>query len=733
MTKQPKGKKHSVEDIIQSFQTEPTTAYKQLIECNYYYTGEMAAFFWKEYIALDLIALVNKFPESNSIFYKVRHLYTFYHLQRYFETEREQHREALLGLNPHPQVLVRALFLCIELGEASNGFNKLPQYTQESLTAVKQIIKFILPNLKASGQSDYSPSLVELSKMLIKIEMDMELLSSFADLFVEGGFEMKQQDDKGFLLCLPQGIDKRQSQYINNIIKTRIKRDYFRNKAQSNISAEEHFIKYDPVLKTDKGLMTVIVSEGAEVTSQTPGTTFGQVKNSFFEGINSEDIEIQIDVETRFLLTCLLQSFHYNYRQALAEIYEPNEEIAIHGHEIELVHGVTVSLYEILCAVSCLMAKADNYRYIDQWPDSGSIKEIMNNFLQQLNKDYPEAAKEEKYQAAISEVIKCYPEIEKVFEYKTPELFDGKIILGWFKQIEELSQLSDDKLNALLQLLASIDTLIPFNPLYKVGDKYFFSYKTCKQFDMGRILYDGFASDQMFNSGNKSNKAKRKSVGDAHNRREADFVKALEKQFATITPFAVGGLKYLENSKGKSKPEIDLIAYFPVENLILVIEAKLSNISPRTEKRKNEWVNGHIFKEGCKQIKRHLTYLSTKDGLKFIAESLGIGSEIISPQIYPLLVTDNFFVDHSSFRYNEEGDTVLCVSSFELIQLLLNEKIDKRQPDFLPSAEHISIRKLIEMIEQNIFWEFIAPDIENFHCSKALGLINEKYRISINL
>lgn len=733
MNKQPKEKKYSVEDIIQSFQANPATAYKQLIECNYYYTGEMAGLFWKAYAALDIRALVEKFPESISIFKRVEYLHSFYCLQLMYETERKQYREALVALNPNPQVLVKALFLCIELGEASNGYAKLPQYTLESLTAVKQILKAILPYLKESEQPDYSPSLVELAETLIKIEMDMGLLSSFADLFVEGGFEWKQQDGKGFLLCLPQGMDKRQSQYINNIIKTLVKRDFFRKKAQGNISTEEHFIKIDSKLKTDKGLATITVSEGVEITNQTPGTTFIKVKEELLENINSENAEVYQEAQLQLLHIHMQQSFHYHYRQALAQIYQPNEQIEIHNLEIELVPGVVVSLYEMLCAVSCLMAKADNYRYIDQWPDSGSIKGIFNSLLIVLDKEYPEAEKEEKYQAAIHEIIKCYPDIDKMFKHKTPEWFTNEVILGWFKQIEELSQLSDDKLDALLQLLASIDTPIPFNSLYKVGDKYYFSYKTCIQFDIGRILYDGFASDQLFNSGNKSNKAKRKSVGEAHNGREADFVTALEKQFATITPFAVSGLEYLINDREKIEPEFDLIAYFPLENVIFVIEAKLSNVSPRTEKRKNEWINYHIIEKACSQIQRHVTYLSTKAGLKFVAERLGFGAEIVSPQIYPLLLTDNFFVDHCSFSYNEEGDTVLCISSFELTQLLLNEKIDKRQPDFFSSPSEISVTNLIEWIERNIFWEFLHEDADRFEYSKSLCAINGEVRIEMKI
>lgn len=37
------------------------------------------------------------------------------------------------------------------------------------------------------------------------------------------------------------------------------------------------------------------------------------------------------------------------------------------------------------------------------------------------------------------------------------------------------------------------------------------------------------------------------------------------------------------------------------------------------------------------------------------------------------------------------------------------------------------------MIEQDIFWSFLTPDIENFHYSKSLSSVNEKYNISLNL
>ncbi|HRO74541.1 MAG TPA: hypothetical protein PLP27_00150 [Crocinitomicaceae bacterium] len=193
-------------------------------------------------------------------------------------------------------------------------------------------------------------------------------------------------------------------------------------------------------------------------------------------------------------------------------------------------------------------------------------------------------------------------------------------------------------------------------------------------------------------------------------------------------------LDYKSNPKhdfGGLKGEFDVIAYFEKENVIFPIQVKLSNVNPRTEKRKEEWVDERIRKEGVKQIKNDTTLLQMKLGLEFISESLKTNKTIKNPQIYPLIVTDNFFADHVSFSYNEKNEHVICVSYFELKHLLLNQKIHDKQADWQPFNTENIVCQLIEMIENNSFWNFLEKSSEKFKLNKTLFTINEENKIEI--
>jgi len=184
---------------------------------------------------------------------------------------------------------------------------------------------------------------------------------------------------------------------------------------------------------------------------------------------------------------------------------------------------------------------------------------------------------------------------------------------------------------------------------------------------------------------------------------------------------------------GDLKGDFDVIAYFEKENIILPIQVKLSNVSPRSEKRKEEWIVNRIEAKGIKQVVKDLKLLQSKSGLKFIADKLKIESEIKAPLIYPIVVTDNFFADHLSFSYNENDDSVICISYFELKHLLLNQKVHDKQADMKPLENSNAATRLIESIETNSFWNFLNEFADDFKYSKTLSAITDDWKIEMKV
>lgn len=119
--------------------------------------------------------------------------------------------------------------------------------------------------------------------------------------------------------------------------------------------------------------------------------------------------------------------------------------------------------------------------------------------------------------------------------------------------------------------------------------------------------------------------------------------------------------------------------------------------------------------------------------MKFIADKLKIESEIKAPLIYPIVVTDNFFADHLSFSYNENDDSVICISYFELKHLLLNQKVHDKQADMKPLENSNAATRLIESIETNSFWNFLNEFADDFKYSKTLSAITDDWKIEMKV
>lgn len=736
MSKQSNKIKVSIADIIQLFQTSPEQAYQELISSSYYFHKQPKSF-WNAYMQLDHNKLSKQFPDSTDTFNKVVWLKLFFDLSEFYKTERSKNIEALTTLNPDETSLIKSLFLCLELGETSFQPTNFPNYSEESLEAVKILMQEVLPLLKSENKTSYSLELAQLSNNFIKVQADMALLEEFLDAFVWADFQMiKKEDSKGFVLRLDHDKPKSENLFVLNHLKTIVKKDFKRKESHHQISEEVHFKKNDPKWKTQEGLATVVHGSGIKVISQTPGTTSLQAEDdSMLTNMSSADPKTRDDANLRMMKMMQEQNFHYQFRQALSQIHQPNDEIDIHALHLEIKNNVFVTLYDLLCVMSCLIAKADEFRYLSDLPN-GSIKAIKFQLMQNLLQRHPELTPEQLYSSANSIIIQSLSEIEKHLDMPAFIFIEHETVLNWLKIIEELKSKSEAELNAMIDLLASFDAPLPFNALYKIDNKYYFSYTTCGRFNLNQLLYDYYISDKLFNPNNKPNKEK-PLVQETQKSREIRFCNSMKMLFKTVTPYVEANLKYGDPKSdydfGDLKGDFDVIAYFEKENIILPIQVKLSNVSPRSEKRKEEWIVNRIENKGIKQVVKDIKLLKSKSGLKFVADKLKAKTEIEAPLIYPLIVSDNFFADHLLFPYNEKEDCVICVSYFELKHILLNTKVHDNQVDFLPLENSNAATHLIEAIETNSFWSFLNEFADNFKFSKELSAITEDWKIEMKV
>lgn len=734
MSKQLDNIKVSVADIIQLFQTAPEQAYERLISSSRYFHKQPKNF-WDAYMQLDHDKLSKQFPDSVGTFNKVDWLKLFFDLYELYKSEKAKNIVALTDLNPDETSLIKSLFLCLELGETSIQPTNIPNYSEESLEAVKILMSEVLDKLNSENKTSYSSELTDLSNHLIKVQVDIALLEEFLDAFVWADFEMiNKEDSKGFVLSLPVGKLKTENLFILNLLKTIVKREFKRKESHPKISEEEHFKKVDPNLKTEKGLATIFIS-GGTITSQTEGTTFIQVEENYFQDANSDDPAKKEAAILKIFLDSQEQNFHYQYRQALSQIYQPNDEIDIHALHLEIKNNVFVTLYELLCAMSCLIARSDVFRYCSELPN-GSIKALKFQLLNYLKQQHPELTTEQLDDLGNSIIVQSLSEIEKQKNINTFIFVEHEAVLNWLKKIEELKSKSEVELNAMIELLTSFKSPLPFNALYKVDSKYYFSYTTCNKFNLNQLLYDNYISDKLFNPNNKP-QIEKPLVAETHKSREIRFTNSLKELFKTLTPFVEASLEYgdpkLNYDFGDLKGEFDVVAYFEKENIIFPIQVKLSNVSPRREKRKKEWIVKRIETKGIEQVVKDIKLLQSKSGLKFIADKLKTENEIEAPLIFPLIVSDNFLADHLSFPFNENNDCVICISYFELKHLLLNHKVHDNQADWLPFENSNAATHLIEAIETNSFWSFLNEFADNFKFSKTLSAIMDDLKIEIKV
>lgn len=711
------------------FNVSPRKAYEKLISSNLCFKTE----FWIEFKKLELPNLIKKFPEEAYFIYKANGLRVFQDLREFYENAITEQKNKLVEINPSSTNLIKSLFLALDLGDASSPIVDV-KYSPEALTAVKTIFKEFSRNAKSDNQSAYSVELFNTTTQLLRLQTDRVLLDNLFDIYQTDNFLLfPTEHGIGYELRLIDDNLKKNDIYILGELKSAIKRNFKKIDSQPKISEELHFQEVDGELKTDEGLAVIRYSSNSIVTVTGEGFTALPMDDSIFELMKSDDPKLQAEGQRKAIEQTMLQNFHHKHRHALAEVYQPNDEINIKQLKIEIENGKSLTLYELLAAISSLIAFADNIRYLSE----GEVNRVRSSFLRASKELNPNYTDEQLVRTGDSNIAIHLPLIEARKEYHLFFFFPKELLMSNFIQIEELKTKSPEELNSIVDFLCALDNPLPYNFIYKTDGGYFFSYQTCNRFSVLKDVYDYYISDKLFNSTGKD-QSQRLTIGENHAERTAKFNDSLIDLFHRITPYAKS-IKYKSPSAkynfGKMEGDMDVLVYFEEEKLLLSIQVKLKNVSVQSERGKINWVKTSVEKKGTEQVRKDAELLGNPEGLKFIAEEFGL-SKSIDPKtltIYPLIVTDNFFADHIEFTFNKDGDSVFCISYFELKYLLLNQKVHPSQADWPNLAESKSATMLISLIEENVFWNFLQEFIPNYKSRKTLTVINEENRVRLNI
>ncbi|MBK7589278.1 MAG: hypothetical protein IPI22_13580 [Bacteroidetes bacterium] len=162
---------------------------------------------------------------------------------------------------------------------------------------------------------------------------------------------------------------------------------------------------------------------------------------------------------------------------------------------IKLPKNIFVSLKELICAMSCIIAMADNIRQVNEYPINGSsINSIVNRLKCTIGIEKPQLSKEENEKLAINQIVHHYPKHVEELNPNAFVIWSEETILSKFRKVVELMNIEQKEMQAMLDLFSNVESELLFNPFYKIVSSYYFSYETCCRFNLNRLLYDNYIS-----------------------------------------------------------------------------------------------------------------------------------------------------------------------------------------------------------------------------------------------
>lgn len=730
--------KRKVSQILRLLEINPSEAFQRFLNLDFDFSKLGTSLFWNSFNDFNLNRLRNIFPHFENVFDKLEILQFLYNLACMYNETKTKWIKEILSMNPDRQALLKALFVNLELGDASPQPSDFPSYSEDSLTALKNILSEISPQLVPDNSTGYSVHLAQLCRNLINAEMDMILVAKCHDYVSHGGMVLEPKNDGyGSVAKYPTKYSAERRLNILNQFKTGVSRQFQRNISQTNLSKLDHFKINDPLYKSDQGILSVLHNSNVSVSGLPEGTTSMQVDDSFFDELKSDDPEIRTKGSEKIIELLFKQSFNYHLRQALSGIYLPKDHVNAHQFRIRLVENLSTSVFEFICVVSCLVAKAWTFQNLSDFPGS-SIMSFKRALLYNLIHCYPDESQTILDDQTNSLIVHELSVIEKNHIPGAFHLFEMHQILSLLSEVEDLKQTPSNVLEAIVNLISNISGELPFNPIYKIDELYYFSYKSFTGFDVNRIIYDFIVSDRLFNVRKiNSLELPREAY---HKVREQSMVGELKLLFMNITPYVIanethhdvlGAINYIT-----PQAEFDLIAYSKEENTFLIIQVKLSNIAPRTEKRKMDWIEKNIKCKAIEQLQKDLEFIQSDIGLLAIFNrfNLEVPWKVQPPTIDLLILSESYLYDHEKVTMPNSEQKILCISFFELKNLILNQQVNKMQselPIIIGSKRPIQLLK--KSIEENVFWEFLNDDVEKYSFSHSTKVIEQQHSLEFRI
>jgi hypothetical protein len=279
----------------------------------------------------------------------------------------------------------------------------------------------------------------------------------------------------------------------------------------------------------------------------------------------------------------------------------------------------------------------------------------------------------------------------------------------------------------ILKLIVRVNSKIPYSPLLEVQSDSFLLIPI-SFFENGgyeRVFYDYVITDLLFSSNDKINA---KAGLPAHQIRERAICEQLSKKVIDVFPNAISiaNLQWpINNEFWGRKGEVDVVIYFPKEDILYLIEVKLNNTLSKNLNGKLRWLDESMYNGDSSasfQIQKDVNFFSNKLAHTFVLGKLGLDVNTeFNPTIIPLILTDVFWTDNTEITFNKFNDSkVLCISLFQFNLLLdgVTNIISGKE-----KVPHLNPGKWInDQLKSKQFWNGLPDKINDFLVIKSKEL-----------
>ncbi len=614
----------------------------------------------------------------------------------------------------------------------------IPAFNPSGAKAFIKILQLIKNKKEHTNESIKREDVFELI-VLWELFIQIEHLDEMEDALINGYHYLDVIDNSLVVKSADDGkmeLNDSHKQYFRRVTLSRLSKPI--------VSNENQLKNNDGELKTDVGLATILIS-GGEITSDLPpGTTFLKVEN-----LKAEDEHGNVILPPDAISKLSRNQINFNYRNFLQDHFIPKEEDDMNQLFVSIPEfdNEKIPVKAFLLIGGWLHALSTLYVQDLMTSNDFSVPRLLKWYLEE-NKISDSSAHED-LNGLMVDYLASYERLTKP---------DGKIsLLDNILKFTEVEILALFKGNDDFQGLLTDKKLIELMKFMAKHNYSGFTFSNEKFYLMPRVLagYDSlteFYNHVVLKNLYRDEEDRKDEVASNHMTREKIVCDALAKLFSenNLSSQSRVNFRYKAINPGDLRGEFDVIVADPKNKTILLIEVKLKNTHVDTRFQKQRWINDRILginkkKRGAiQQVSDYLKYFRQSDcGKALIKELFNIDS-VEGFEIVPLIVTDNFFVDHDKAEIPLfEGEQVAIVSFHEL-KMLLNgiepfdykypwwgiyhlNKILVKNPDNFEAKEYLGkinhnavqlTNDTIEFIEKNKipFWEhetFNLPELLN--------------------